>query len=383
MKLHLTHDNVFIDNIVSACKELKLLEEHKFIVFPNDDTDVIKYTKSVEVITCVYNSERFLDSIGDWNQYSTVYIHWLWDRTQQLVLQIPKEVKVVWCFWGGDGLEVPELMNFVFQPQTARYITLNKKIKPLFTFSYQKLRQHLYKNYKHAGSFFKQHKKAVQRVNYFAHYLPYDFELINKANDSSMELVPFHYACIEDLMDFSSPVRVPQGNHIILGNSDTETNNHIEAIDILSKSNLQGYKIYCPLSYEGKKYAHDMAALGKKKLGSNFVPLLEFLPKSEYEKILSVAKVAIMNHNRSQALGNLAILLCNGTKVYMSEKSALYKFFKSNKVVIYSLQMDFQNANSATLDPLSLNEIEHNRKMMLELFGRDRYMEKLVNLFKL
>ena len=85
----------------------------------------------------------------------------------------------------------------------------------------------------------------------------------------------------------------------------------------------------------------------------------------------------------SQALGNLAILLCNGTKVYMSEKSALYKFFKSNKVVIYSLQMDFQNANSATLDPLSLNEIEHNRKMMLELFGRDRYMEKLVNLFKL
>ena len=87
MKLHLTHDNVFIDNIVSACKELKLLEEHKFIVFPNDDTDVIKYTKSVEVITCVYNSERFLDSIGDWNQYSTVYIHWLWDRTQQLVLQ--------------------------------------------------------------------------------------------------------------------------------------------------------------------------------------------------------------------------------------------------------------------------------------------------------
>ncbi len=383
MKLHLTHDNVFIDNIISACKELRLMNEHKFIVYPNDDTDVIKYVKSDEAITCVYNSKLFWDSVGDWNQYSTVYIHWLWDRTQQLVLKIPDHITVVWCFWGGDGLEVPELMNFIYQPQTARYIKLNKKIKPLFSFSYKKIRLHLYKNYKHAGLFFKQHKKAVQRVNYFAHYLPDDFELISKANDSSMEMVPFHYACIEDLMSFSSMAIVPKGNHIILGNSDTETNNHIEAIELLSKSDLSGYKIYCPLSYEGKKYAHDIASLGKKKLGENFIPLLQFLPKAEYEKILSSAKVAIMNHNRSQALGNLAILLCNGTKVYMSNKSSLYKFLKFNKIIVYSLQDDFFNANNSCLEPLSMNEIEYNRNVMLKLFGRDRYMEKLDNLFNI
>lgn len=383
MKLHLTHDNIFIDNIIKVCDEFSLLDDHKFVVFPNDDGKEIKFVRSDAALKAVYDSPEFWQAIGDWKKYSTVYIHWLWDRTQQLVLQIPKEIKVVWCFWGGDGLEIPELLDYVYQPKTAKYYRFNKNIKPFFTFNIKKLKQHIYESYVYLPRFYKQHKLAVQRIDYFAHYLPFDFQVVQKVNDSQMKMLPFHYACMEDLVTLSQQIYIPAGKHIILGNSDTETNNHLEAIDVLSANELADYTIYCPLSYEGKKYAKDIAEYGKKKLGKQFLPLLEFLPRIEYEKILSQSKVAIMNHNRSQALGNLAILLCNGTRVYMSKDSALFKFFKENNIHVYSLQDDYSDKNSWYLESLSKQEIEENRKSMFQLFGREHYKEKLKLLFNI
>lgn len=376
MNLHLTYDNQFIDFIIKASRDLG--KQDRFIIYTNEFKPKLDSVKH-DVPFAQFDSDEFKILVGDIKQYRNIYIHWLEGRIVEFVNQLPSDVNVVWCFWGGDGLEFDDMLPWIYQPKSFDYFKGQEKFK---ISQWRNLRTWMYrkrmKKIKTA-----EHIRAIQRVNGFAHYLPDDFKKIVKSTGMKAQFIPFHYAALEDLADVNAPLQVQSGYNILLGNSDTLTNNHFEAIDQIATWNLGERKVYCPLSYEKGKYAAAVAKYGRQKLGAAFIPLLDFMPREEYNQVLSGISVAVMNHNRSQALGNIVSLLWNGTKLFMSKDSTLFSYLKSEGLILFSLQDDFIPSNETAFIPLVEDEVKHNRNALMRTFGRSAQLEKIKNLLEL
>ncbi len=370
MNLHISHDNVFMDYIIPIAREVDP-GNNRFLIFPHDNSEKARHVKSSEISFAKYDSDDFHRAIGKLSQYRNIFIHWLEGFTASFAVKIPEGVNVIWCFWGGDGLEIPALRESVYQEKSLEYFRKNSRIKirsvgALKKFYWKKLQEKVQLN-------------AMQRVNYFAHYLKEDFEKVSKAANMHATFIDFHYAAVEDIVPADEEFQFG-GSDILLGNSDTLSNNHFEAIDKISSIDLHEVKIICPLSYERGKYAKDIAAYGKQKLGDSFIPLMDFLPKNEYDKILSRINSAVMNHNRSQALGNITSLLWKGARLYMSGKNALYHFLRNNGCIVSTL--DSITPDDA-VKQLSLQDKENNRQVLLKLFGKERQKEKIRKMLSL
>ena len=102
----------------------------------------------------------------------------------------------------------------------------------------------------------------------------------------------------------------------------------MEAIEILKKLDLKNNNIVTPLSYGNKEYANQIEEIGKQEIGKRFMPLTEFLPLNEYQKILQSCGIVIMNHYRQQAVGNVLNALYLGAKVYLSNNNTLYHYLR-------------------------------------------------------
>ena len=370
MNLHVSHDNVFMDYVISISDEVDK-DNNRFVILGYDESNMLKYIKSKNAALYKYDSLEFWNAIGDINTYKNIYIHWLEGLTVDFVLRLPKSVNIIWCFWGGDGLEIPSLRLRIYQEKTLEYFLKNQN-------RHESLIENLKSLYRKRRTT-RKHLQAIRRVNYFAHYLSEDYELIRNDTGMTARFIPFHYASVEDIVSIKEEPGV-KSNDIILGNSDTLSNNHLEAIDYLSALNLSDTRIYCPLSYEKKEYAQFIASYGAKALGRNFIPLLEFMPKADYDSLLSSVNVAIMNHNRSQALGNIMVLLWKGARIYMSKKSSIYNLLLEKGCKIFCLD-DLREVDISS--PLSKAEVEMNRKILLDLFSRENQKKKFQSLLSI
>lgn len=105
--------------------------------------------------------------------------------------------------------------------------------------------------------------------------------------------------------------------HIQVGNSATPDNNHIEVLRLLKRFNNENINIFVPLSYGDNKYAQDVVEYGKENFGDKFKPLIHFMEPKDYAQYLAEIDIAIFNHKRQQALGNIFALLYLGKKVYI------------------------------------------------------------------
>ena len=381
MNLHITHDNVFIDYVIQIAHELNVSED-RFVVYTFEEVEKLKHIKSSNVLFAKHNSARFKELTGDLKQYKNIFIHWLEGPAADFVNQIPNGINVIWCFWGGDGLELKHIQKKVFQPKSLKYFEQHNHNYLIDELNPKLVYQLLKKNYRNHRAH-KNHLKAIGRVNNFAHYLEEDFEIVKAATSMRADFIPFHYAAVEDIVNVKSAVTTNGQKNILLGNSDTLSNNHFEAIDILQKVETGNARIYCPLSYEGGNYARDIEAYGKERLGSRFFPLLQMLPKQEYDSLLAGISCGIMNHNRSQALGNICTLLWQGARLYMSDNSSLYHFLKGNGCKVFSLKHDLISHSTYLSTALGEDDVNNNRQVLLKLFGRINQKKKIAAMLSL
>ena len=101
--------------------------------------------------------------------------------------------------------------------------------------------------------------------------------------------------------------------------SNTKTNRHVEAMQMLSKFKDENIEVFAPLSYGDMSYAKEVKAEGERLFGKKFKPLLSMMNSSQYLSFLSSISVGVFNHNRQQGIGNVSRLLAFGSKVYLSE----------------------------------------------------------------
>ena len=152
---------------------------------------------------------------------------------------------------------------------------------------------------------------------------------------------------------------------IIIGNSATESNNHLEIFDRLANKEWAGYEIVCPLSYGSKVYADRVIEKGKKIFGDSFFPITEFMPFVDYLELLLSCSVGIYDHNRQQGLGNAYLILNMGKKLYLRRNSESWVYHSSFGAVLN---------DSADLAKQSIEEIFRwdNQKTQANYVAIDR-----------
>lgn len=182
-----------------------------------------------------------------------------------------------------------------------------------------------------------------------------------------------HYFTTEDIL--SSGISNVCGSDILVGNSATPENNHIEAFLSLAKLDLSGRRVIVPLSYGDVFYAKKVCEMGERILGSNFYPLRDFMPLSKYNEIISSCRWIVMNHRRQQALGNVSTALYQGASVFLRRENPIFDFYSSMGVKVFTI--DDIAGSSKFLPSLSENEIKINKEKVESYWSRGRVVDSL------
>lgn len=158
---------------------------------------------------------------------------------------------------------------------------------------------------------------------------------------------------------------------VLLGNSATQTNHHIDMLHKLSKYKDEDIRIYAPLSYGDFNYAKTVVDEGRKIFGEKFIAIKEFMEQGEYFSFLDSMDIGIFDMNRQQALGNIMALLAFGKKIYFRNHSVLKHYFLvENHCDIWTTdeigRMSFSDFISFSQDSVEKNEMAMKRIYMKE-----------------
>lgn len=290
-------------------------------------------------------------------KYDVIIAHSLTNQAIFALLVAPRKTLTVWSGWGFD---------YYTDDVCALLGEESKKLYKELSEGYKKEESVLKIALKKVLSKLK--SISVRKIDYFSAPIPNDF-LILKENYPQFcgEYIQLNYGSVEET--FSLGGCSVTGENILLGNSASITNNHIEALEKIKRLASEEQKVIVPLSYGGEKYRDTIIAKGKDCLAELFCPLIDFMPLGEYSQIINSCSLIIMAHKRQQALGNICAAMYSGARIILDEENPAYQFFIERGAVINSLS-DLNNV--LMLTPLSESEVSQNRKVIQRFWGAEK-----------
>lgn len=376
--LHIVPDDKFIDGAIDTFNQTSSINTYVSI----DAVESFTYIKSYAAEVQILSKETLLPFILN-GGYHLVAFHTLPRDKYELALQIPRHIKVLWLSWGYDLYSPVEKMPAIlpielYKPLTNKLINPREKVSP-----YKRLKRLIkrviyYKKYRIAyleeqrviQDEIRMQKALLSRIDYMSTVLPSEYEMLSQLEGFHAEYFPFQYAFKDD---FSFGDMYDNADKILLGNSATETNNHLDIIALLNQRNIKNECIL-PCSYGSSEY---LQKLKQTLLGhqTNLHVIENFLPQAEYATLLCSCRVGIFGHLRQQAVGNILICMLHGSKVYLYRDSIAYKYFSKAGYYVYTIEDDLTDNHIAL--PLSKPEREQNKSLILSHFLQSRVIEKL------
>lgn len=379
--LHICNDAHFIDFAIDQFERFNA-GNNTFLICLAPGVSHVKHIRHLQNIIRIEQGAAELVRLVNDTDYDVLVIHFLDLYKCDLILRAPKDKKILWLAWGADIYQTGFYHKDLFLPATIKAIdTINREndfirqAKNIFRNSYYYLRGKTPAKVKF--------KNAIRRVDFCATVIPDEIQILNKWNFFNAKQVPFSYTSVEyDFRESDIENSYRRGNAIIIGNSNSPTSNHIDCLHAIQQFDLGERKIYVPLNYGNfQTYTKTVIERGYGLFKNNFVPLQNYLPKKDYLEVLQNCSVAIMGHQRQQALGNIIILLWMGVKVFFSETNIMLSFFKRKGFNVYSLQKDL-NVHSIS-QFLSEEEVNVNRRLLMENYSHERVLEKTRTLDKI
>lgn len=214
----------------------------------------------------------------------------------------------------------------------------------------------------------------IKNTKYITTLVAGDYELAKqwyKVKGISLRGVYVNSELRINMPDIKKSLKMDQNKkatiNIQIGNNAQQSNNHLEAIDLISRFKDHNIKVYIPLSYGGEKeYAMEVVKYGKKIFGDKFIPILEFIPIEKYYEYLNTIDVAIFNNDRQQGMGNINILVFLGCKVYLRSDTSMWKHFTQERG--YSLEKieDISDISFEKLIEIEPADAEKNASIYLK-----------------
>ncbi|MDD2886295.1 MAG: TDP-N-acetylfucosamine:lipid II N-acetylfucosaminyltransferase [Aliarcobacter sp.] len=370
MILHIVPDEKFID-IAYKLFDNQNPDNNQFIIVASKSKfKYIKTTPIIKISKFEFLSKKFSNSLS---KYEFIIIHSLTDITKKLILNSSNNIKFLWLGWGYDyygyldkKLLLEKTLNLkekMFHKNKKRQVLL--KIK---NFIKNKL---IYRDINNL-------EKIFDKINYFSPVLYEDYLLIkNKFKNFKPKYIDWNYGSLDDIL-IKEDLEI-SGKNILLGNSASFENNHIEAIELIEKMDLKDKKIICPLSYGDKDYANKIILYGNTKLMDKFEPLIDFMSIEKYNQTLSSCSIVIMNHLRQQALGNIILMIYFGAKVFLNKENPVYEFFKNNGAIVFSIEeLTSENINNE----LTKKEKNINKEVLIKHWSKGVILQKTKKLIE-
>jgi hypothetical protein len=277
------------------------------------------------------NEDIFITLLAYMQEAEKIILHGLWREKVDMLLYFHPELlkKCFWFIWGGD-FYFPEKQNW-----------------------------------------FK--KQIIKDIGHIVTDNRGDFELIKTWYGAKGMNIPCFGYPSNLYKELQSTPKKDKTIFIQLGNSADPSNQHSEALQILEYYKEEDIKIFVPLTYGNKEYAQGVIAEGYRLLGDKFFPIVEHMPYEEYMRFLENIDIAIFNHNRQQAMGNIVTLLGMGKKVYLN-KTTIWDYFAQDEIEVFSLA-DFD------LHLLEQDEKEHNIDIIKARYSSEKLQKCLNTIF--
>ena len=162
------------------------------------------------------------------------------------------------------------------------------------------------------------------------------------------------------------------GRDVLVGNSATATNNHLEVFELLARTPAANdRRIIVPLSYGDTCYRDAVLERGRTLFGERFVPLVDYVAPDVYRALLQSAGHVFLGHVRQQAVGNVCIMLLKGARLYVNTQNPVYTWLEDLGVDVAALRPTGAGfaALEGGLEPLSEGARRAQHRAMLERFG--------------
>ena len=223
------------------------------------------------------------------------------------------------------------------------------------------------------------------RVNYFSCVVPEEEAWLRNVVGwrTTVKYVKFNF-CLPKSTKLVYPLVNLSEKNIWIGNSCTLTNNHLEVFSLIPRGlcNINDYKIVVPLSYtsflgieEEGKLDKIIINKGIEMFGERFKPITEFMPYSEYVKLMSTCSIFIFGVKRQQAVGNIRIALSCGGCVFLDKINPVYKHFKNIGLVVYPLER-ISDGFDKILEEFKPHQM-NNIKIISQLENNNRRIEEV------
>lgn len=371
---------------------LNVIPDQKFTTFLQDVFFEASADRFIFKVVCKKNSLKYAElntnsvKVGFWYVFSrefakdvklseAVVFHSMTLVTKLAVLRVPRGVPVLWRGWGFDYYHLIRSDNELFLPLTEKAFKRNT-VYNLLTFNklaYKELLKSIF-----SWMCLPLYPKIYGRIDYFSCCVPADFEEIKSKNEFfQANFFKLNYYSHEDVLLKGGDGKL-LGRDILIGNSATFTNNHVDIFDILKNFKIGNRKLITPLSYGDDCYAEMVVKVGKKYFNNNFVPITSYMCLEEYNNTISDCGFVIMGHLRQQAMGNISTMLLKGAKVFLSKENSIYSMYIDMGVKIFSLEEDL--SEDALKDELNSNDKENNRTLLLNYWAREKAVQDVENL---
>lgn len=218
--------------------------------------------------------------------------------------------------------------------------------------------------------------QALQRVAARLHcfsVLPTEVALLRRALPA---LTAAHHELplftAEDV--FERGAEAMAGPDVLVGNSATASNNHVEAFDLLAGRSGVG-RVIAPLSYGNADYGRKVAQAGARLFGDRFDPLTQWMPLDEYNRRIGGCGFVLMNHRRQQAVGNVGAAVFKGAAVYLRAENPLYAFYRDLGLHLRSVAE--LGPGGGPLAPLTDAQRRENRTRIGAHYARERVVRAM------
>lgn len=378
--LHLAHDDTKFIKVAADIFNASEGVINLFVVFATDVRAARTFfanLRHIRVVDKQYaNSKSFAEDL-EW--CDCLVVHFLDGLKAKAILRAPKDLPIVWSGWGGDyyyliakgdnnllGRDTQQLVKLLDMRNGRRGQTVLRWIRNA---ARRMLRTPII-------------KKAMMRTNYFSSPFPEDFELLksNLGPDWAVKYVRIFYGSVK-LTYMPGPAQI-YGNNILVGNSGTPTNNHLEIFDMLAQIDLGDRNIVAPLSYGDPVYVDAIISRGRKLFGSRFQPIVDFMSLEQYNTLIAGCSVVVMGHRRQQGGGNTVTMLYKGARVFLDEASTVYQYLKNRGAFVYSLQ-ELQSGAEKVFEALTEDQRRKNREVLEGYSGHEMVLHSVGELVEL
>lgn len=314
---------------------------------------------------------------------SAVITHGMYGSQVDLINRLPPHTPVAWLIFGAEYHHtLPEFTRNLFYPSTRSLMSKLTRSRQRISRDQRQLPFHPLRWARRAARPLKSRRRAssvrkgMRRANIIGICIPEEYQLVRDKLDLHGEWSWFSYYNIEDTVGTPLLDATVNGEDVLLGNSSSPSNNHLEAFRLLSRHRSEFGRVIVPLSYGDAAYREAIIARGREILGEKLHPLPQFLDRIAYNRQLLSCKVAIMNHRRQQAFGNIFTALWLGSRIYLPEESTIRAHLKRSGLHVFSIENDLAvaSADYRAFDRLPLEAAADNRARLRSMMSRKRVL---------